>query len=288
MRSRWTAAVSVSLTAVLLAIAGLGGQPLAGAAAQAPPAASTAARSENQAGAELFATTCKVCHGESGIGGVGPALRGRKFTRAYVRRAMSEGRPNSMMPEFTKTFTAAQMNQVSSYVAALQSPDGPAPEGLHGDPAAGEATFFARGARSCYVCHSVGGRGGSVGPELSLKVAGMSPREIFQRIIVVPHRSSDPAYATTRLTTKVGTIYTGIKAGETEDAIRFYDTSVLPPLLRTIRRADIVDSEAHDRAVMPSDYASRLTLQQLLDIVSFLKSPAGGPPVSVALGDVIR
>jgi hypothetical protein len=39
---------------------------------------------------------------------------------------------------------------------------------------------------------------------------------------------------------------------------------------------------------MPSDYASRLTLQQLLDIVSFLKSSAGGPRVSVALSDVIR
>jgi putative heme-binding domain-containing protein len=286
-RSRWAAVVGV--TAVLSAMAGPGAQPPSAAPAQEPSAAGRAVTAgEHQAGAELFATTCKVCHGEAGIGGVGPALRDRKFTRAYVRRAMSEGRPNSMMPEFTRTFTAAQMNQVSAYVAALQSPAGPAPEGLRGDPAAGEATFFARGARSCYVCHSVGGRGGSVGPELTPKVTGMSPREIFQRIIIVPHRSSDPAYATTRLTTKVGTIFTGIKAGETEDAIRFYDTSVLPPLLRTIPRSDIVESEAHDRAVMPSDYASRLTLQQLLDIVSFLKSSAGGPPLPVTLSDVLR
>jgi len=39
---------------------------------------------------------------------------------------------------------------------------------------------------------------------------------------------------------------------------------------------------------MPSDYASRLTLQQLLDIVSFLKSPSGGPRVSVTLNEVVR
>ena len=42
------------------------------------------------------------------------------------------------------------------------------------------------------------------------------------------------------------------------------------------------------QSVMPSDYASRLTLQQLLDIVSFLKSPAGGPRVSVTLNEVVR
>ena len=69
-----------------------------------------------------------------------------------------------MMPEFTRTFTASQMTQVSEYVESLQRPTGPAPAGLRGDPAAGEGAFFARGARSCYVCHAVGGRGGRVGP----------------------------------------------------------------------------------------------------------------------------
>jgi putative heme-binding domain-containing protein len=241
------------------------------------------------AGVELFATTCKVCHGEAGIGGVGPALRGDKFTRAYVRRAMSEGRPGSMMPEFTKTFTATQMNAVAEYVAVLQSPKGPAPPGLRGNPAAGEAVFHARGARGCYVCHAVGGRGGSVGPELGAKVAGLSPRDIFQRIVVVPHRASDPAYATVRLTTRLGQILTGIRAGETDDAVLFYETSVLPPVLRTIPKKDIVGSEAlQNSSVMPGDYASRLTVQQLLDLVAFLKSSGGGPPVAVTLGDVVR
>ena len=186
---------------------------------------------------------------------------------------MSEGRPGSMMPEFTKTFTAAQMNEISEYVAALQSPAGPTPWGLRG---------------SCYVCHSVGGLGGSARPDLTLKVAAMSPREIFQRIIMVPHRSSDPPYATTRLTTKAGVIVTGIKAGETPDAVRFYDTSSLPPILRTIPKKDVLESEAHDSSVMPSDYAARLTLQQLLDLVSFLKSSGAGSRGPVTLDDVLK
>ena len=242
----------------------------------------------NAAGAELFGTTCKVCHGEAGIGGVGPALRGAKFTRPYVRRAMSEGRPGSMMPEFTRTFTAQQMNDVADYVASLQTPTGPVPAGLRGDPARGETIFYARGARSCYVCHAVAGRGGSVGPELTPTVATLSPRDIFQRIIVVPHRTSDPAYATTRLTTRAGMVLTGITAGETDDVVQFYDTSSLPPILRTIQKKDIADVGSHGTSVMPSDYASRLTLQQLLDVVSFLKSTGTAAPVSVALDDVLE
>jgi putative heme-binding domain-containing protein len=281
--------LAVVLLAVALA-AGVTAAPAPGAQAAADSKAAPPGNAAHDRGAELFRTTCRVCHGEAGIGGVGPALRGAKFTRPYVRRAMSEGRPGTMMPEFTKTFTATQMTDVAAYVASLQTPATGEPSGgLRGDPASGETIFFARGARSCYVCHTAGGRGGNVGPELTAKVASLSPRELFQRIIVVPHRSTDPAYATTRLTTKVGMIITGIKAGETSDAVRFYDTSSLPPILRTIPKKDIVGVESHESAsVMPSDYASRLTLQQLLDIVSFLKTSASGAPVSVTLNEVVR
>ena len=282
------AGVSALIACCLLTFAVFHTDTVLAQAAKPAPQPSTA-KATSDRGGDLFRTTCRVCHGEAGIGGVGPALRGTKFTRPYVRRAMSEGRPGSMMPEFTKTFTTTQMNEVAAYVASLQAPaNTDSPGGLRGDPAAGETVFFSRGARSCYVCHNVAGRGGSVGPELMSKVASLTPRELFQRIIVVPHRGTDPAYGTTRLTTRVGMILTGIKAGETEDAVRFYDTSSLPPILRTIPKKDIVELEPHNSSVMPSDYASRLTLQQLLDIVSYLKSSAGGAPVSVTLNEVIR
>ena len=189
-------------------------------------------------GAELFATTCQVCHGQAGIGGVGPALRGAKFTADYVRKVLQDGRPGTMMPGFTGTMSAAEIADVTRYVVRLQAPDGPAPGGLRGDPNAGQAVFFMKGsARSCSVCHSVEGRGGSVGPDLMSKIAGQSPKQIFQKIIVVPHRSADPAYSTVRLTTKTGAILTGIRSGETKDAVLFYDTSSLPPILRTIPKS---------------------------------------------------
>jgi putative heme-binding domain-containing protein len=238
-------------------------------------------------GAQLFAMTCLVCHGQAGIGGVGPALRGAKFTTDFVRKAMQEGRPGTMMPGFAGTMSPGEIAAIARYVVSLQSPDGPTPPGLRGDPAAGEAVFFARGsARSCVVCHSAGGRGGSVGPDLATKLAGQSPRQIFQKIIVVPHRSADKAYQTVRVTTKTGSILTGIKSGESQDAIFFYDTSSLPPVLRTIPKTDITASARHHSSVMPNDYASRLTLQQLLDVVAFLKSASGDKNAMVTLADV--
>ena len=239
-------------------------------------------------GAELFATTCQVCHGQAGIGGVGPALRGAKFTADYVRKVLQDGRPGTMMPGFTSTMSVAEIADVTRYVVRLQAPDGPAPAGLRGDPNAGQAIFFMKGsARSCSVCHSVEGRGGSVGPDLMSKIAGQSPKQIFQKIIVVPHRSADPAYSTVRLTTRTGAILTGIRSGETKDALLFYDTSSLPPILRTIPKADITASARQQSSVMPNDYASRLTLQQLLDVVAFLRMASGDRNVAVTLADVV-
>ena len=118
------------------------------------------------------------------------------------------------------------------------------------------------------------------------KVAGQSPKQVFQKIIVVPHRSADKAYQTVRITTKTGTILTGIKSGETADAVFFYETSSLPPVLRTIPKADIAASARHHSSVMPNDYASRLTLQQLLDVVAFLKQASGDRKSPVTLADV--
>jgi putative heme-binding domain-containing protein len=282
--------VSVRPVAVVAAVVWLAAGFSTSIAAQAtrrPAPGGSAASGPATDGAELFAMTCQVCHGQAGIGGVGPALRGAKFTADFVRRAMVDGRPGTMMPGFNTTMSADEIAAITRYVVRLQSPDGPAPGGLRGDPLAGEAVFFARGsARSCSVCHSVEGRGGSVGPNLMGKVAGQSPKQLFQKIIVVPHRSADPAYRTVRITTKTGNILTGIKSGESADAVFFYDTSSLPPVLRTISKTDITATAWHHSSVMPNDYASRLTLQQLLDVVAFLKQAGGDRTSPVTLADV--
>jgi hypothetical protein len=89
-----------------------------------------------------------------------------------------------------------------------------------------------------------------------------------------------------RLTTKTGSVLTGIKSSETAETVLFYDTASLPPMLRTIRKTDIVSAAQRNESVMPTDYASRLTLQQLLDVVAFLKQAKGDGTGPVTLADV--
>jgi putative heme-binding domain-containing protein len=248
------------------------------------PASTPRPAAASRQGEELFSMTCSVCHGKAGTGSIGPALRGPKFTRDYVASVVRTGRPGTMMSAFVSSFTAAEINAISTYVASLQVPTGPAPDGLRGDAARGEDVFFAKFVYACGNCHTFNNRGGKVGPDLGAKARSLTPRDLFQRIVVVPHREQEAKYATVRLTTKAMVIE-GIPSGETNDLVYFYDTSTLPPLLRRIPKKDIVRQERRDNSVMPNDYASKLTLQQLLDVVAFLKY---GDGQVVTLAQVVK
>jgi putative heme-binding domain-containing protein len=253
---------------------------------QTPPDASSAARVQGD-GPALFVKTCRVCHGEAGIGAVAPALRGPKFTATYVADVMRAGRPGTMMPSFTKGFTPAQIGDVAKYVAALQQPAGGPGLTLKGDPANGERLFFGSAVNSCHRCHSFDGRGAKVVPNLSTRLGPLSPREVLQRIVVVPHRRTDPQYVTTQIRTKGGLLMNGVKAAETANEVHFYDTATLPPVLHVIRKSEIVQTSVRSQgSVMPADYATRLSLQQLLDLVTFLKK--GSSSSAITLADLIN
>ncbi|MGE3579429.1 MAG: hypothetical protein AB7I25_13315, partial [Vicinamibacterales bacterium] len=101
--------------------------------------------------------------------------------------------------------------------------------------------------------------------------------------VVVPHRSVDPAYVRVRITTKGGAKYVGIRAESGNGEFHFYDTASLPPVLRAIPKADVASVVPVTGSPMPSDYATRLSLKQLLDLVAFLKSGAS----TVSLADVL-
>jgi putative heme-binding domain-containing protein len=240
------------------------------------------------AGAKLFSTACRVCHGEAGVGNRAPALRGPRLTHDYVRKMIIDGKAGTMMPKFGTSFTPRQVNQLASYIVTLQSSDS-VWLALRGNPVAGEQVFFDReAAHSCYNCHSFQGKGRKVGPELTTKLKGKSAREVFQKIVIVPHRSADPAYVNVAIATRDGERVTGIKAEETDTELHFYDTTNLPPEVRTLPKSEIVSMKPLNGSAMPSDYASRLPLQKLLDLVAYLRTGVEGTPVTVSFEDVIQ
>lgn len=247
-----------------------------------------AAQNATGAGEKLFEASCRICHGEAGVGNRAPALRSPRLTPDYVARIIVDGKAGTMMPKFGSAFTPAQLQQLSEYVASLQRPDS-IWAALRGDPASGERVFFdATQAHSCGGCHSLQGRGRRVGPDLMTKLRGKAPREIFEKIVIVPHRSADPAYVNVEIALRSGERIRGIKAEESGGELRIYDTSVLPPAVRSLPKADITSITPVGGSAMPSDYASRLPLKHLLDLVAFLRSSVAGSPVVVTFDDVMN
>jgi putative heme-binding domain-containing protein len=146
---------------------------------------------------------------------------------------------------------------------------------LRGDVGAGRELFFdSAQIQNCRVCHTVQGVGGKVGPDLT-PLANKPPREILQSI-VAPHAAIEEKYAAIAITTRGGEKFTGIKRDEDEKMIRLYDTSTLPPVSRAFLKSEVAKTEKLDKSAMPADYASKFTLKQLLDLVSFLKSSSVG------------
>jgi len=142
---------------------------------------------------------------------------------------------------------------------------------IRGDVEAGRAIFFdSAEIQNCRVCHTSQNRGGRVGPDLT-ELAGKPPREIL-RSIVAPHAAIEERYATIMITTRAGEKFTGVKRDENETTIRLYDTSTLPPVSRAFLKSDVAKTERLNMSAMPADYASKYSLKQLLDLVSFLKS----------------
>jgi putative heme-binding domain-containing protein len=247
----------------------------------------TAAEQAVEKGGQLFNASCRACHGEAGVGNRAPALRGARLTIDYLTRVIAAGKPGTMMPSFHNVFSAEQIRELALYIRSVQRPDSPW-AALRGTAAAGEKVFFdPEQTHSCHVCHSFQGRGARVGPDLTAKLKGKTPREIFQKIVIVPHRSADPAYANVAITLRGGERLVGIKGEQTDAGLRFYDTSELPPKVLTLAAADIVSTKPLTGSAMPSDYASRLPLQHLLDLVAYLKTGTEGKAVAVGFDDVI-
>jgi len=113
----------------------------------------------------LFTQRCAVCHGaDAGGTDRGPALtanrrlrgRGGSDIAGTIRNGTPGGMPAFPLPD-------EQLSPLTEYIRSLNATafESRPP----GDKAAGESFFF--GAGNCATCHTVAGRGGSNGPDLS-------------------------------------------------------------------------------------------------------------------------
>lgn len=260
------------------------------------------------AGRRIFLASCSMsyCHGAGGVGGGAPKLKDRKFSAKYVTMVTVDGVPGSAMPAFKNSLSKEQIADVVAYVlslgpenakqleelrtAAIEPNDSaakspatntatPAPSvstpieaaTMRGNAAAGRELFFAKTElQNCRVCHTFQGRGGKVGPDLT-PIASKPAAEIL-RSIVAPSEAVEERFATFAITLRDGRRFVGVKRDESDDTIRLYDTSSLPPVSRAFLKSEVAQTEKLKESAMPHDYGRRYTPQQLDDLVAFLKS----------------
>ena len=136
------------------------------------------------------------------------------------------------------------------------------------DPAAGRRVFFHPNGPGCFKCHTIDGRGGKVGPDLSRAVGTINRVQLIQSILE-PSREIAPQFVSWTFETKDGKVVTGMVVHENEGKTIVGDAEGKLIELKTI---DIVVRVPQKISVMPDKLAERMTLQELRDLIAFLES----------------
>ena len=244
--------------------------------------AQSAAAQQAAAGERIFLSTCAVgyCHGVGGAANRGPRLRGRNFEAGYVERTVRRGIPNSAMPAFEAKLSERDLIDVVRYVESIAAPAGsspaaPVPAGAASSPppamppdaAAGRALFQdATRENRCAVCHQAGAGEAKAGPDLA---AGLRDPQALAAAVRASHASQ-----VRRVVLRSGESFSGRVAADLPQMVRVFDMSVLPPVLRTLRREDIVSIEA-DPGWSHAQMAAGYSDDELAQIARYLAWLAG-------------
>ena len=150
---------------VVVALALLATILLAGTVALAESPISKQTSDDRARGRRLFEGQCARCHGMDGAGGTGPGLNRSVLGRAPDDQALfsviKEGIPGTEMPRAWQMIEG-EIWQVAGYLRSLGQT---ARVSLPGKPDRGKRLYETKG--RCSTCHIVGGRGGSLGPDLT-------------------------------------------------------------------------------------------------------------------------
>jgi mono/diheme cytochrome c family protein len=259
--------------------------------AQAQPAS---LRVQVDAGKELFAVSCANCHGAAGKGAIAPALADRELSPELIRDTILNGRVGTPMPPFKDDLDSRAQAQIVAYVQWVAS-DGRLPAAVipeqesvasrspsssaspstapiaigtdRGTPARGAELFFdPTRLYSCRICHSDEKKGGPVGPDLS--GLDKTPLEVYG-MVMQPNLNA-PGFLAIALELRQGDRILGIKCGETDEFVQYFDVSTLPPVKRTLLKSEIGKmSELKDFGIFDHT-ALPFSKQDWLDLSAYL------------------
>ena len=126
------------------------------------------------------------------------------------------------------------------------------------------ATVFQK---TCIKCHKHDGKGADVGPDIS-DVRNRS-REALLYDILDPNRKVEPRFMDYSVVTTDGRTFNGLMISETAEAVVLRQAEGKQ---QVIPRNDIEILKASGRSLMPEGVEKDVTVQQMADLLEFLKS----------------
>ena len=135
---------------------------------------------------------------------------------------------------------------------------------LSGDRKHGGEIF----ARSCLSCHAMQGEGARIGPDLS-GIATHS-RETLLVDILDPSRQVPPDFVSYTLVTADGEVMTGLVIAESAASVTIRRPNAPDA---TAQRSQIKELKAEGKSMMPDGLEQGLTVQDMADLLSFLRQP---------------
>jgi hypothetical protein len=131
---------------------------------------------------------------------------------------------------------------------------------------------------ACKTCHSLGGVGTAIGPNLT----NMASNGSVHSIVLTMHMTmTEHVY---RIKTATDS-FPGILKQKFGDRVEYYDLSRIPPVLRTLNMNQIVSKERDEKWRHPPALAN-YTPQELADVISYLKFAATGSQQEIAATDI--
>jgi putative heme-binding domain-containing protein len=240
-------------------------------------------------GSALFQKNCAVgyCHGSEGRAARGPALRDREWAPRDFYRIAHDGLPGTSMPPWKDVLSSEEIWAVTAYVMTLaKNPVEPAnavialeavdegPKPLTGEAKRGEELFFdLTRQKRCGLCHQLRDKGTAIGPNLAVSAKAKSAADL-ERDILQPGKERAFGFELTEVVTRGGDTIQGVLAEQTPAGVRIYDTSTLPPVLRTVTTDQVLRLRTRrGRSPMPEVWKSVYSPAEIQAIVAFLKAP---------------
>jgi putative heme-binding domain-containing protein len=228
-------------------------------------------------GKGTFDSTCAGCHGLDGRGSekapnIASSAKIQHLADAQLADIVKNGVPGTGMPA-SRSLTAAQVRSLVSYLRILQGKG--AARALPGNASRGKTIFSGKG--ECSNCHAFSGAGGFLGPDLTAYGSQMPLQEIL-KALTNPARIVPNGFKAAAVTTRDGNHVEGLVRNEDNFSVQLQSQD---GSFHFYQKADLQSFEylTQSSMLMPRDYGTRLTHDELNDLISYLMS-AAAPPTS--------